>query len=303
MVAQSSSKMSWLSIIKQVFHDWSDDNAQRLGAALAYYAGFSIAPLLLIALAIAGLVFEHEQAARAIHDQLRDLLGGEAASGVEGLIAAAAKPSEGILATVIGVVVLLMGASGVFGELQCSLNAIWHVAPKPGRGLLGTIRDRFLSFTMVLGAGFLLLVSLVISAVLSAIGHWMAQALPGPAWLIQVMHIVVSFVITALLFAMIFKVLPDVEIRWKDVWIGAIVTTVLFSIGKFAIGLYLGHSAVASSFGAAGSFVVLLIWVYYSAQILFFGAEFTKVYAQTYGSGAKQAADAVPNDCAKPRQR
>ena len=271
--------MGWCRLVNQVLVEWSNDHAQRLGAALAYYASFSIAPLLVIAMAIAGLIFGEDAARGAINEQLRSLLGAEAAIGVEGMITAAHKPQEGILAAVIGVIVLLFGASGVFGELQSSLNAIWHVEPKAVRGILGTIKDRFLSFTMVLGTGFLLLVSLLFSAVLSALEQWMTHSLPAPTGLLQAIHFLVSFGITTLLFALIFKVLPDIPIRWRDVWIGSIVTAFLFAIGKSAIGLYLGKSAISSSYGAAGSFVVVLVWVYYSSQILFLGAEFTKVFA------------------------
>jgi membrane protein len=284
--------MSPWQFVKEVLSEWSHDNAQRLGAALAYYSVFSIAPLIVIVLAVAGLIFDRETATGRINDQLQDLLGKQAADGISQLLTSANKPTEGVLATFLSTLVLLLGASGVFGELQSSLNTIWRVEPKPGRGILATIKARFLSFTMVLGTGFLLLVSLLLAAALSAIETWMKGFLPERAWLLQLLHFGVSFGITTFLFALIFKVLPDVQIRWRDVWIGAVVTALLFSLGKYAIGLYLGRSAVASSYGAAGSFVVVLIWVYYSSQILFLGAEFTKIHALVYGAGAKPAPDA-----------
>ncbi len=271
--------------IREVFAEWSQDNAQRLGAALAYYAGFSIAPLIVIVLAVAGLIFGREAANGALNNQLRDLLGDQGAQGVAGLVASADKPAEGIIATLGAVIVLLFGASGVFGELQSSLNAIWHV-DQTSQGFWRNLKNRFLSFAMVLGTGFLLLISLVISAALTVMSTWFSASVPVPVWLMQSIHQIVSFTVTTLLFALIFKVLPDIAIRWKDVWIGAIVTAALFTLGKFLIGLYLGQSAMSSSYGAAGSFVVLLVWVYYSAQILFLGAEFTKIFARSYGSTA-----------------
>jgi membrane protein len=291
-VAHTKQPLSIWQFLREVFSEWSNDNAQRLGAALAYYSAFSIAPLIVIVLAVAGLIFGRDAATGQINNQLQDLLGTQATEGISQMLVAADKPAEGILAAAVSIVILLVGASGVFGELQSALNTIWRVEPKPGRGILGTIKDRFLSFTMVLGTGFLFLVSLLIGAALSALETWMGGFVPEHGWLMQFFHLGVSFAITTLLFALIYKVLPDVEIRWRDVWIGAIVTSLLFSVGKFAIGLYLGRSAVASSYGAAGSFIVVLIWVYYSSQILFLGAEFTKIHALAYGSGAKPAHDA-----------
>jgi membrane protein len=210
------------------------------------------------------------------------------------MVAAAQKPAEGTVAAVLGAIALLFGASGVFAQLQDSLNTIWEVQPKPGRGIRGMIRDRFLSFAMVLGIGFLLMVSLILSAVLAALGAWMSSVLPGPEILMQVAHFVISFGVIVLLFAAIFKLLPDVEIGWTDVWIGAIATSFLFTLGKYALGLYLGRSAVASAYGAAGSLVIVLLWVYYSAQILFLGAEFTQAYAHMYGSQVRPSPNAVP---------
>ena len=221
------------------------------------------------------------------------MLGDEGAKAVNEIIVAAQRPGKGLLASVVGLIVLLFAGSGVFGELQDGLNTIWEVAPKVGRGVWGTIQDRFLSFAMVLGTGFLLLVSLVLSAALSAIGKWSASILPGPDSVFQVANQGISLAVVTILFAMIFKVLPDVEIRWRDVWIGAVATALLFTIGKFVLGLYLGRAAVGSAYGAAGSLVVVLVWVYYSAQILYLGAEFTQSYARMYGSRIRPAANAT----------
>jgi membrane protein len=198
-----------------------------------------------------------------------------------------------VLGTIVGIVVLLFGASGVFGELQDSLNTIWEVAPRPGRGIWGVIKDRFFSFTMVLGVAFLLLVSLVVSTALAALGHWLSNSIAGVEWLWQILNFLISLAMIALLFALLFKVVPDVKIRWRDVWIGASVTAVLFTIGKLLIGLYVGKAGVASPYGAAGSLVVIVVWVFYSAHILFVGAEFTQVYARAFGSPLEPARGAV----------
>jgi membrane protein len=279
-------------MLKQTVSDWLADKAPRLGAALAYYTVFSLAPLLVIALAIAGMFMGAQAVQGELHTQLQSMLGDDGARAVEEMVAAASKPKEGTLATVIGVVVLLFGASGVFGQLQDSLNTIWEVEPKP-RGVWGTIKDRFFSFAMVLGTGFLLLVSLVVSAAVNLIGGWMSSILPLPEAVLHVLNLVASFAVVTLLFAAIFKVLPDAVIEWKDVWVGAMATAVLFVIGKSLLGMYLGRGSVASAYGAVGSLVVVLLWVYYSAQIVFFGAEFTQVYARARGSQIKPAADAV----------
>ena len=285
-------------LFKQAFTEFGEDKAQRLGAALAYYTIFSLAPLLLIAISIAGMVFGREAAQGQIFGQLHGVLGPQAAQAVQEMVKGAAKPKSGTMATVIGIVTLLFGAAGVFGQLKEALNTIWNVEPARAGGFMKMLKDRFLSFAMVLGTGFLLLVSLVIDAGVAAAGHFVGSRLPGGEALWQVVQLIVSLGIVALLFALIFRFLPDVHPAWRDVWFGAIFTAVLFVAGKFALGLYLGKSAVGSSYGAAGSLVVLLLWVYYSAQILFFGAEFTQVYARTHGSMAeakeKAAAAARP---------
>lgn len=273
-----------LDLVKETFLEWNKDKASRLAAALAYYTVFSLAPLLIIVIAIAGSVFGEEAARGEIVGQIQGLVGRDGAQFIETAIENVSKPEKGTIASVISLVVLLFGASGVFAELQDALNTIWEVQPKPGLGLLGFIRSRFLSFTMVLGIGFLLLVSLVVSTALTALINFFGNLLPGIDFLWQLANFILSFVVTTLLFGLIYKVLPDVKIAWGDVWIGATITSVLFSLGRFLLGQYLGNSSFGSTYGAAGSLVVILVWVYYAAQILFFGAEFTEVYARRYGS-------------------
>jgi len=282
-------------LLKDTFAEWSEDKVPRLSAALAYYTAFALAPLLLIAISVAGLVFGREAATNQIGQQLSGLLGPSAADSVNTMVeAAGANKGGGIIATIIGIVTLLFAASGVFGELQDSLNTIWEVQPKPNQGLLATIKQRFFSFTMVIGVGFLLLVSLVLSAALGALGGMVAGAEADQSLIWKAVNFVVSFGVTTLLFALIYKILPDATIQWRDVWVGALVTALLFTLGKAAIGWYLGRPGTTSTYGAAGSFVALLLWVYYSAQILFFGAEFTQVYAKAYGSQIEPAENAVP---------
>ena len=282
------------NLLKQTFQEWSEDRAPQLGASLAFYTALSIAPLLVIALGVASFVFGEEAARGEIQNQMQSLVGDEGAGAIEEMIDNANKPATGTIATLLGVATLLFGAAGVFGELQHSLNAIWEVEPKK-RGILGMIRDRFLSFAMVMGIAFLLLVSLLLSAALATLGTVLDRLPEELHWLAQALNFAASFVVITLLFAMMFKLLPDVEMAWSDVWLGAVITAALFAVGKFDIGLYLGHSSMASSYGVAGSFVVLLVWVYYSAQILFFGAELTQVYANKYGSGISPAASAKPS--------
>jgi membrane protein len=273
------------TLLKTTAAEWSQDQAPRLGAALAYYAVFSLAPLLVIAIAIAGLVgVDRDAATGQVLGQIQSLAGPDTAESIQEILENSNKPATGILSTVIGVVALLFGASGVFGELQQSMNAIWDIEPKPKRGAWSMVKDRFFSFSMVLGTGFLLLVSLVISAGLAAVGEFFSGLLPGWEVALQALNFVVSLLVITVLFALIFKYVPDAEIAWGDVWIGASVTALLFTVGKLLIGLYIGHSSFSSTYGAAASLIVILLWVYYSAQILFFGAEFTQVYANRYGS-------------------
>jgi len=280
-------------LLKQTAAEWLDDKAMRMGAALSYYTVFSIAPLLIIVMAIAGAVFGEQAAEKQISGEISSTVGASSAKAIQDMVQHASDTGTSTLATVIGIVILLLGATGVFGELQDSLNTVWKVAPKPGRGLRGILRDRLLSFSMVLSIGFLLLVSLAASAALAAIAAW-TEGLPGGAVFWQVVNGVVSFTLITLLFALMYKVLPDVHMAWGDVWIGAAVTALLFTLGKFLIGVYLGQASVASAYGAVGSLVVVLLWVYYSSLIFLFGAEFTRVYADRFGSRVVPAANAVP---------
>ncbi|HWN94945.1 MAG TPA: YihY/virulence factor BrkB family protein [Methylomirabilota bacterium] len=280
-------------VLKQTIHDWVEDKAPRLGAALAYYTVFSIAPLIIIVIAIAGVWFGKEQAQAQIIGQIAGLLGEQGAQAISGMLQAADKPHKGLMASLLAVVTLAFGATGVFVQLQDALNAIWEVKPKPGRGVMGFVRQRLLSLAMVFGIGFLLLVSLVLSTALAAAGKWVEGVLPGGEGLWQAINFIVSFVVIAALFTLMFKYLPDVKIAWKDVWLGGVLTAVLFTVGKFALGMYLGRSSVSSAYGAAGSLVIVLLWVYYSAQILFFGAEFTQVYANRFGKKLEPAKNAM----------
>ena len=281
-------------MLRKAASAWMEDQAPTLGATLAYYTVFSLAPLLIIAISIAGLAFGREAAQGQIFIQLRDLLGDAGGKAIQNMVQNAnARPTTGLVATLIGFLTLLFGASGVFGQLQTSLNAIWGVRPKPGRGALGIVRDRFLSFGFILVVGFLLLVSLFLTTLIAFVGNRFGGMAPGMETLVQILNSVLSVAVITLLFAMIFKFLPDAQIAWRDVWIGALITAALFTAGKFALGLYLGKSGVASSYGAAGSLIVLLLWVYYSAQILFFGAEFTQVYANRFGTRVRPTDNAV----------
>jgi len=273
-----------LRLLKETFQEWQEDKASRLAASLAYYTVFSLAPLLIIVIAIAGAIFGEEAARGEIVGQIQGLVGTEGAQVIETAIDNANQPDVSSVASLISVVVLLFGASGVFAQLQDALNTVWEVQPKPGHGFKSFMRKRFLSFSVVLGIGFLLLVSLVLSAVLSALNTYLSGMIPGLDFLWQILDFVLSLVLVTLLFALMYKFLPDVKIAWGDVWMGAIITAVLFTIGKFVLGLYLGRGSFGSTYGAAGSLVIILAWVYYSAQILFFGAEFTQVYARKYGS-------------------
>lgn len=289
----------WWPLLKATFSEWSNDKVPRLGAALAYYTVFAIVPLLVIIIAMIGLVFGQDAAESYILDQIAGLMGEQSASALKEMIHRADQPKTGILATVIAGLTLLVGATGLFGQLQDSLNTIWGVEPKADRGIWGIIQDRFLSFMAILGTGFLLLVSLVLSAALSAFGKWFGGWLPAPELVLQGLNLLISLMVITALFAMMFKLLPDARIAWGDVWVGAGMTAILFTIGKFLIGLYLGKSDVGSTYGAAGSLVLVLLWVYYSSQILLFGAEFTQVYANRRGSRIVPTDQAVVSESAK----
>jgi membrane protein len=285
-------------LLRDTCREWWADNALRLGAALAYYAAFSLAPLVIVAIAIAALVFEQQQAHMQIVAEISRLIGRDGAEAISGMIQRATAPAAGMAAAGLSVGVILLGASGAFVELQQGLNDIWKVPPRPDHGVLGVIQERAASFFMVLVIGCLFLLSLMLNAAVAALDRWFADHVTFND-LLKPMHFFISSGMGTLLFAMIFKYVPDVRIAWRDVWISAAVTSLLFLVGQWVIALYLAHSAVASAFGAAGSLVIILIWVYYSSQILFFGAELTKVYARTYGSlapspGVPSGTTAVP---------
>ena len=280
-------------MLKQTFVEWSDDKGPRLGASLSYYTVFSMAPLLLLVISIAGLVFGPAAAEGRIFGELRGLLGSDAARLVQTVVAKASRPEHGILGTVISVGVLVIGATGVVVELQDALNSVWKVAPKPNRGLWGVIRTRLISVAMILTLGFLLMVSLVVSAALAALGGWLRGLAGGAVAVGWILDVTVSLGVIATLIALIYKVLPDAVISWRDVWVGAGVTALLFLLGKYLIGLYIGRASVGSAFGAAGSLAVLLVWIYYSAQIMLLGAEFTRVFANRFGSKVRPSKAAV----------
>jgi membrane protein len=291
------------ALARAAFAEWRSDNAPRLGAALAYYSALSLAPLLLVILGIAGMALGEDAARGRIIGEIRNLVGEDGGQAIQDILANARRPESGVIATLIGVTTLLVGASGVFGELQSALNTVWDVEEVRSQGWLRIIKDRFLSLTMVLGTGFLLLVSLVVTAAVSAAGELLRNFGPAFEALTQLAVFVVSLGVITVLFALIFKYLPEVTIAWRDVWIGAFTTAVLFVLGKSAIGLYLGHASIGSAYGAAGSFVVLLVWVYYSAQILLFGAELTQVYAKQRSERQDSARAAPPKRSAAAARR
>jgi membrane protein len=274
-----------VELIRSAGSAWVEDRAPRMGAALAYYTIFSLAPLLIIAIAIAGLVFGEQAARGQVAHQIQSLVGHEGAQAIEEMLKAAQMPRSSITATIMGFLIFLFGAMAVFGELQDALNTIWKVPPKPHYGWLDLLRERLLSFSMILAVAFLLLVLLVISAVLSGIIGWFET------WLtVSLAHLAdfaVSMLVVTGLFAMIYKFLPDTKIAWCDVWLGAAITALLFLGGRFLIGLYLGRSSFTSAYGAAGSFAVLLVWLYYSAQVFLFGAELTHQFARRFGSACE----------------
>ena len=276
---------SLYALCRQAVSAWIDDYAMSMGAALAYYTLFSIAPLLLIVISIAGLVFGPDAARGHIFGELRDLMGDDGAAAAQALLQSVNKPAQGVLGTIVGVVLLVVGAISVFGELQNALDRIWRAPGRAGSGgVWALVRARLLSFGMVLGIGFLLILSLVASAAVAALGKFSAPLFGSWVVLAEGLNFLVSFAFVTLTFAMIYKIIPRVRIGWRDVWIGAAVTALLFAIGKSLIGLYLGRAGFASGFGAAGSLILLLVWMYYSAQIFLLGAEFTWVYAHAFGS-------------------
>jgi membrane protein len=284
-----------LGLFKQTFSEWLEDKAPQLGAALAYYTVFSLAPLILVLLAIIGWIFQNDPAGawKKVSEQMSYFLDKSAVDVVQSIAQKAAQPTKGLLATMIGILLALFGASGVFGQLQDALNTIWGVKAKPGAGILGFLRLRFLSFAMVGGVCFLLLVSLTLESMLKGFSHYVQAVLPGGIVIAMAVYWIFDLAVVILLFAIIFKFLPDARIQWRDVWIGAIMTAIFFAIGKWALGLYLGSGSAASAYGAASSLITLLLWVYYSSQILLFGAEFTQVYACQAGRGVEPDKHAI----------
>lgn len=283
-----------VDLVKKTFKEWNEDKASRLAAALAYYTVFSIPPLLIVAIGIASLFTEKSAVENQLINQAGSLMGSQGSEAIETILESTESPgSSELLPTIIGLVLLLLGASGVFTQLQDAMNTIWDVESDPDRGFVGAIKERFLSFTMVLAIGFVLLVSLLLSTLLTSFGDFVGQIISETEMILLVVNFVISFGAIALLFALIFKVVPDVVITWRDVAIGAVLTAVLFKFGEYALGIYFERSDPTSAFGAAGSVILLLLWVYYSVQILFLGAEFTQVFATEYGSGLRPERGAV----------
>lgn len=283
------------SLLQATWLEWQEDKVARLSAAFAYYTIFSIAPLLIIAITIAATILGEKAASGQIHAQIQDTVGADAAKTIEDMINAASKArGTGVQASIIGILVSLWGASNLFGQLQDSLNTIWEVVPKPSEGLWTMVRQRFLSFTMVLSLGFVLLVSLTASAIATSFGTYVSGLIGIPPISLQIINFVVALLSTTLFFALVYKLLPDAEVQWRDVWVGALMTAILFGVGRLLLALWLGRSGTSSAYGAAGSLVVMLLWVYYAAQILFFGAEFTQVFANRFGSKVVPSAHALP---------
>jgi membrane protein len=285
---------SWWQILKAAASGWMENNALRLSAALAYYSVFSIAPLLVLSIGIAGWFFGADAVRGHLDDQLKGLVGGQAATAIQSMVQSTSQPSKSITATIVGVVTLLIGASGVFGQLKDALNTMWGVKASSGLGWRAFVRERLLSFGMVLVIGFLLLTSFLLTTALTAFNHWMESLIELPTWVWGGAALLLSMVVITVLFATIFKVLPDVTISWRHVWVGAFATALLFEVGKFGLAYYLGRESTASGFGAAGSVVLLLLWVYYASCILLFGAEFTQAYAVAHG------AKLAPTELAEP---
>ena len=274
--------MSWWKTLRQVVTNWGVHRCSAQSAALAFYTIFSLAPVLVVVITLAGVIWGKEAVSGQIFDEFKGLMGPEAALLVQEVLKSAARPAAGRIAAIVGVVTLILGATAVFGQLQDALNTVWAVAPKPGATLTTLLRKRLHSFALVIGIGFLLAVSLVLSAGLTGFSRYLERRLDLPVDFLQIANFIVSFIVITLLFAMTYRILPDVKIDWRDVWLGSLLTALLFVVGKTLIGLYLGRTGVASAYGAAGSLVVILLWVYYSALIFFFGAEFTRVYSRQF---------------------
>ncbi len=282
-----------VGFLKDIFAEWSKDQAWLFAAALSYYTVFSLAPILIITLAVVGFFFDQSVAANEIISQIRTLAGDEAARFAGQVIRQVGDPQQGLTATLIAVFTIMLGASGVFFQLKNALDRVWGVEPRKDKAILNIVKARLISFGFALATGFLLLVSLAISAGLAAVVRYFSGYLPGADYLWQSVNIIVSLAVITFLFGMIFKIIPDAIIRWRDVWVGALVTSALFNIGKYLIGVYLGQATIGSAYGAAGSLVVFLAWIYYSAQILFLGAEFTNVYARRRGRSIQSINEVV----------
>lgn len=274
----------WKRLAQRSLNGWIDDGASSMGAAIAFYTLLSMAPLLLIVLTIAGFFFGDEAARGALEQQLAQLVGPDGAQAIQGILGNAGDRASGLVSLLVGLLTLFIGATTVFAELQTDIDRIWKVQAPRGAGLLRYLRQRLMSFGVILGVGFLLMVSLVISAIIAALGNLWEQWLVGTEILLQLLNFALGFAMITALFALIYKLLPSLRIAWSDVWVGAAVTSLLFGIGKFLIGLYIGKAAIASSFGAAGTLVVVIVWVYFSSQIFLLGAEFTYEYARSHGS-------------------
>jgi membrane protein len=287
-----------LSILKTTFAAWNKHEAPRLGAALAFYTILSLSPLVIIVVALAGVIFSRSTAQAHILSQVQGMIGVEGGKAMESMLANAQKPAAGILGTIVGLLSLLFGASGVFTELRSALNLIWEVNPEETSGVVALLRERFFSFGMVLSIGFLLLVSLVVSTVLAAVGKFFGGLLPIPSPVLAVLNFLLSYIGVAVLFGLIFRFVPEAKVRWVNVWLGALATALFFTIGKTLIGLYLGKSSLGSAYGAAGSVIVVIVWVYYSAQIFFFGAEFTHAYSEHRSAPAPGGSEAVRHSAA-----
>lgn len=275
LVSQIPGARRFLMLLKISISEWINDRASRLAAAVAYYTIFSMAPLLLIAIAVVGFFFGETQARTEIMAQMGDLIGESGANTLGTMLDTSWSPASGLIASIVGLFVLLIGATGAFAHLQEALNLMWDAKPPTRSGLWAFVRRRLISFSLILTVGFLLMVSLIASAIFSAAGKFLSDVLPSYFPVLSILNAFVSFGFTILLFAAIYKILPDAKVRWRDVWLGAILAALLFSIGRTLIGIYLGRSALGSTYGAAGSFVAILLWIYYSTQILFFGAEMT----------------------------
>lgn len=285
-------KKFWV-LIRKTYSEWKEDKAPRLAAALAYYSGFSLAPILVIAIAVASIFYDRQVVHELVIDQITALAGKQGGVLINTMLEASRDFGTNLLLAGLGIVALIFGATGVFLQLQDALNTMWEVAPKPNQGIFKVIKDRFFSFTMVITVGFLLLVSLVISTALAALENWGYGFLPGLETVVQILNFIISLLVITVIFALLFKYVPDAQVQWKDVWLGAAVTALLLTVGKSLIGYYLGNTDMMAQFGGAGALVVILLWVYYSAQISFLGAEFTQVYANTFGSRVVPAENAV----------